>query len=60
MTTTLEEVLRQGEEEALHGLIRFLAWPSVSTDPASAGAVRDCAAWLADELGRAGLENTRI
>ncbi len=60
MSTSLEDVLREGENEALAGLVRFVQWPSVSTDPAAAGAVRDCATWLADQMGRAGLEHAAV
>ena len=37
-------------------LFEFLRFPSVSTDPARTGDMRECAAWLAAELTAAGLE----
>jgi acetylornithine deacetylase/succinyl-diaminopimelate desuccinylase-like protein len=60
MASSLDDLLHAGEQEALDGLIRFLNWPSVSTDPTAAVAVRDCAAWLAGELEDAGLEHVQM
>lgn len=39
----------------LEQLCTFLRFPSISADPAYAGDVRDCAAWLADKLNGMGL-----
>src|SRR5687767_852510 len=35
--------------------LRFLSFPSVSTDPERAGDVAGCAAWLVEKLGAIGL-----
>lgn len=39
----------------LEQLCTFLRFPSISADPAYAGDVRDCAAWLSDKLNGMGL-----
>jgi acetylornithine deacetylase/succinyl-diaminopimelate desuccinylase-like protein len=41
-------------------LFDLLNIPSVSTDPERAGAVREAAEWLADNMRRAGIENVAI
>ena len=41
-------------------LFDLLHIPSVSTDPERAGAVREAAEWLADNMRRAGIENVAI
>jgi acetylornithine deacetylase/succinyl-diaminopimelate desuccinylase-like protein len=38
----------------------FVRFPSVSAQPARAGDLKKCAAWLADHLKRAGLERVRV
>ncbi|GAB4312480.1 MAG: dipeptidase [Phototrophicales bacterium] len=43
--------------QQLHDLLRI---PSVSTDPARAGAVQEAAEWLADNMRRAGIENVKV
>ncbi len=60
MASTVEHILADGQQEAVAGLTKFLGWRSVSTDPSLAGETRDCAAWLADECRRSGLENARV
>ena len=50
--------LDQGLEDALARLMRFLAIPSISTDPAHAGDVRAAAEWLASELQGLGFDVT--
>ncbi|MBV9128539.1 MAG: hypothetical protein JO117_10690, partial [Verrucomicrobia bacterium] len=48
MTTT-------NTDPAVADLLAFLKFPSVSTDPARAGDVRDCAGWVANKLRAIGL-----
>lgn len=57
----LDAVLAQldaGRDAALARLIEFLRIPSISTDPAHAGDVRDAANWLCDELREIGFDAT--
>lgn len=57
--TRLDEILAQldaGQEAALARLLDFLRIPSISTDPAHRGDVRDAAQWLCQELERLGFE----
>jgi len=51
---------RQHHERHLTELFDFLRLPSISTDPARATATADTAAWLAERLTAAGLENVRV
>jgi acetylornithine deacetylase/succinyl-diaminopimelate desuccinylase-like protein len=44
----------------LRELQRLVAFPSISTDPQYAGAVRACAAWLAKHLQGIGLDGVRV
>ena len=57
---TIESLLADGQAEALAGLTEFLRWPSVSSNPEQAGAVRGCAEWLADRLGGIGMEHAGL
>jgi len=43
-------------DESLSELFEFLRFPSISTDPVHATAVRDCAHWLVRKLSQMGLE----
>src|SRR5262245_57505328 len=55
----LEKVLADidgARETTLQKLKEFLSIPSVSTDPDRAGDCQRCAAWLAEEMKRAGLK----
>ncbi|UYZ64292.1 dipeptidase [Hymenobacter weizhouensis] len=45
---------------ALAQLRQLVAFPSISTDPQYAGAVRACAAWLAGHLRRIGLDGVQV
>jgi acetylornithine deacetylase/succinyl-diaminopimelate desuccinylase-like protein len=47
-------------QQTLAQLQRLVAFPSISTDPRYAGAVRSCAAWLANHLQTIGLAGVRI
>ena len=51
---------RQHHERHLAELFDFLRLPSVSTDPAYAAPTAETAAWLAERLTTAGLENVRV
>lgn len=55
LAPVLAEVERQFPM-ALERLKQFLRFPSIATDPAYHPASRDCAAWLAAELGSIGFE----
>src|SRR5579871_3150435 len=44
----------------LDDLIAFASIPSVSTDPAYAAHIGEAAAWVAERMRRAGLENIKI
>ena len=44
----------------LRELQQLVAFPSISTDPAFAGAVRGCAAWLAKHLAGIGLDAVQV
>lgn len=46
--------------EAIRQLRQLIAFPSVSTDKRYAGAVKDCAKWLAEHLKGIGLQNVTI
>ncbi|MET1027829.1 MAG: dipeptidase [Dongiaceae bacterium] len=46
--------------EILEELIAFASIPSVSTDPSYAAGIAEGAAWVAERMRRAGLENIRI
>ncbi|HYO83986.1 MAG TPA: dipeptidase [Bryobacteraceae bacterium] len=48
------------QERYLEELKQFLRIPSISTDPARTGDVRSCAAWVAERLRDAGLENVEL
>lgn len=55
----LDEVLAAldaGQPEAIERLLGFLRIPSISTDPANKGDVRDAADWLCNELKSLGFE----
>lgn len=57
----LDEVLAtldRGLPAALDRLMAFLRIPSISTDPAYAGRVREAAGWLRDELAALGFQAT--
>jgi len=51
---------RDHAEEFRQQLRDLLRIPSVSTSPESAGAVREAAEWLADNMKRAGFENVAV
>lgn len=50
--------LEAGLPQALQRLGDFLRIPSISTDPAHAGDVRDAAVWLCEELRELGFDST--
>lgn len=59
--TKLDDILAQldaGQEAALERLLAFLRIPSISTDPAHAGDVRNAAEWLQRELESLGFETS--
>jgi acetylornithine deacetylase/succinyl-diaminopimelate desuccinylase-like protein len=51
---------RAHQQEFVLGLKEFLRFPSVSSQPARADAVRKCATWLARNLKGVGLDHVRI
>lgn len=51
---------RENAEEFRQQLRDLLRIPSVSTDPDRAGAVREAAEWLADNMRRSGVENVTV
>lgn len=59
MSRALEHAQAQARafRQQLHDFLRI---PSVSTLPQQAGAVREAAAWLADNMRRAGLQNVAV
>lgn len=57
---SVEEILDRGREAAVSGLARFLAWPSISSNPEYRQQMHDCARWLADEMRTAGLEHAQV
>ena len=57
---SVEELLDRGREAAVSGLARFLAWPSISSNPEYRQQMRDCASWLADEMRAGGLEHAQV
>jgi acetylornithine deacetylase/succinyl-diaminopimelate desuccinylase-like protein len=54
------EYLRQHRERILGELMAFASIPSVSTDPAYATGMERGAAWLAERMRKAGLQDVRI
>ncbi|GAB3641433.1 dipeptidase [Spirosoma arcticum] len=48
------------EERFVRQLRQLIAFPSISTDKRYAGAVKDCATWLAEHLKRIGLRNVTL
>ncbi len=60
MTTTALEYAANNREEFRQQLRDLLRIPSVSTLLERAGAVREAAEWLADNMKRAGIENVAI
>ncbi len=52
--------LAEGRNKQLEELKEFLAYPSVSTDPARRGEVRDCAGHLLSRMEQAGLADCRL
>ncbi len=56
----LEEHLRDSYEGRLEGLCAFVRIPSVSALPEYTEACRSAAAWLANELTKAGLEHVEL
>lgn len=59
MTTAHDyaNINREAFRQQLRDLLRI---PSISTEPAQAGAVREAADWLADNMKRAGIENVAV
>lgn len=45
---------------SVHQLLDLVRFPTVSSDPARAGDLRRCAAWLADHLRRIGMHRARV
>jgi len=60
MTHSSLEYARANRERHLAELLDFLRLPSISTDPAHREATADTAAWLAEQMKAAGLENVRV
>jgi len=51
---------RRGHADRFLGELKdFIRFPSVSSDPARAGSVKECAAWLAGHLKHIGLERVK-
>lgn len=57
---TAEEFLEAGVERFIDDLRAFVRIPSISTDPAHAGAIGEAARFVAARMERAGLENVAI
>jgi len=55
MTDQVLQTIDARREASISGLREFLSFPSVSTKPEHAADVRQCAHWLAERLGSAGL-----
>lgn len=55
-----QDRLRDNRQRSLDELAALLKIPSVSTSEANASDVKDAAAWVADRLIRAGLENVEV
>ena len=54
------EYVTENRQAILDDLIAFASIPSVSTDPAYAAHIQEGAAFVAERMRRAGLENIRI
>lgn len=54
------EYLKQHEQRFVAELLAFLRIPSISASPDHRGEVARCARWLAEELGRIGLEHVQV
>ncbi|MBF0179556.1 MAG: dipeptidase [Magnetococcales bacterium] len=54
------ESLSAGRDGSVARLSEFLRFPTISCDPGQAGAMGECAAWLADLLARSGLNDARV
>jgi acetylornithine deacetylase/succinyl-diaminopimelate desuccinylase-like protein len=57
---SMAKTMTAHQQQYLRDLIDFLRIPSISTDEGSAGEVNRAAAWVADRLKRAGMENVEI
>jgi len=54
------EYVRANREAILADLVTFASIPSVSTDPAYAPHIAEAAAWVAEQMRRAGMERVQI
>ncbi|MBY6276248.1 dipeptidase [Symbiobacterium thermophilum] len=52
--------LEEHQSRFLNEFLSLLRIPSISTDPAAAGAVRQAAEWVAERLRQAGMDGVRI
>ena len=60
MTQSVLDYLVARHDDILAELVDFAAIPSISADPAYAGSMGQAAAWVADQLQRAEMENVAI
>ncbi|MFL6463836.1 MAG: dipeptidase [Bryobacteraceae bacterium] len=60
MSSAIQEFVQQNESRFLDELLQLLRIPSVSTLPDHKGDVARAAQFVADALGRAGLENVQV
>ena len=60
MTQKTLDFLTAHHDQILAELVEFTTIPSVSTDPAYAGGMAQAAAFVADQLRRAGIEGVRL
>ncbi|QSO48861.1 dipeptidase [Alicyclobacillus mengziensis] len=60
MSATWQEYLDDNQQRFVDELLEFLRIPSVSTDSAYAGDVRDAAKWISSRMEQAGIEGVQI
>ncbi|KPV43745.1 dipeptidase [Alicyclobacillus ferrooxydans] len=60
MTASWQEYLDLHQQRFIDELLSFLKIPSVSTDSAYAGEVRNAARWIAARMERAGIEGVQV
>jgi len=58
--TQTQQYIEANRDRFLAELLDFLRIPSISADPAYAGAVRQTAEWVADNLRKAGADHVRL
>ncbi len=57
---TWETVLQERKQQYIDEFVELLRIPSISTSEANIADVKHCAEWVADRMGKAGVENVEV